>query len=340
MCLGPRAIDSSRYARASAGPAAEAQPVMWPSHLKRATPIRDKHWRLDDGAAPCPPTTVLMRTLLLLSLVAGLTSTQCASDHDAMSPPDLSVYQGTYRLPNGDSLMVRAEEDGLVIRMPGEDLFQFSDHRADSRVLAIEAKSQALIEALADRNRLRIADLMGGSNGPIEDAVSNLLEVTSPAFQTLKSASPYEVIGTVYRDEDSNHGFEDDGWGWQIFLRFDGDPDDVVVRLVWDGPSGILMHWGTVGEPPTADSLRFESRAPSRSWIRAFDPTTKTIRRLREMERETRASMIPARFSAYDVNSHQTVGVRFRKESPEAPMRVEIGPLPTTPARTGYRVRR
>lgn len=301
---------------------------------------RTQRWWWGSGATLYSPRTVLMRILSLLSLAVVLASTQCVSAQDARPTPDLAVYEGTYLLPNGDSLLVEAWRSGLMIRMPGGDLFQFSDRRSDSRVLAVEARSRALIEALADRDRQRIADLIGGSNGPSAEAVSSVIEVTAPAFQARAGESPFRVISTVYRDEDSDHGFEDDGWGWQTFLQFDGDPDDLVVRFVWDGSSGILMHWGTGGEPPRADSLRFEPRAPSRSWIRAFDPATETTRRLREVERETRASMIPARFSAYDVGSHQTVGVRFRKASPGGPMRIQIGPLPTADARTGYRVRR
>ena len=281
-----------------------------------------------------------MRILYFLSLAVVLSSTRCVSAQDARPTTDLAAYQGTYLLPNGDSLIVEAWRSGLIIRMPGGDLFQFSDRRSDSRVLAVETQSRALIEALADRDQQRIADLIGGSNGPIAEAVSSLIEVTAPAFQVRAGESPFRVISTVYRDEDSDHGFDDDGWGWQTFLQFDGDPDDVVVRFVWDGSSGILMHWGIGGEPPRADSLRFEPRAPSRSWIRAFDPATETTRRIREVEREARASMIPARFSAYDVDSHQTVGIRFRRVSPEDPMRIEIGPLPTAYVRTGYRVRR
>jgi len=278
-----------------------------------------------------------MRCLFFLFL-----STILVRDISAQEPHhgfDLSIYEGSYILPDGDSLFVIVAGDGLAIEMPGGNLFRFSDYRADSRILEVERRTLELMDAMVQGDRSRIAALFGSSSGPMEEYISSTLEIISPAFAEDAESSRYEVVATVYRDEDSDYGFEDSGWGWQTYIRFFDGPEDVMVRLVWDGVSGSLMHRGIGGTPPIATRLHFELRNPARSWIRAYDPSTQTTKRLREVERSSRSRMTPARFSAYDVDTHQTVGLRFRRDMPEDSMRIEIGPLGSEVQRVGYRVR-
>ena len=87
----------------------------------------------------------------------------------------------------------------------------------------------------------------------------------------------------------------------------------------------------------TASTLTFKPRSPSRSWIRAYNPSSNVILRLREVERDKRSSMIVARFIAYDITTHNTLGIRFRKTSADGKMMLQLGPLGSAVAVTGVR---
>lgn len=279
-----------------------------------------------------------MRHTIRLALVASVAVNICSAQEPA-SGSDFDVYAGTYVLTGGDTLIVAASGDGLVIEMPHGNLFRFSDHRADSRVIAIEHKTRQLMDSMIRGDRSRMAELIGASPGPMEEYIESTLDIISPAFAANATASRYEISATVYRDEDSDYGFEDEGWGWQTFVRFFGHSEDVVVRIVWDGGTGFLMHRGIGGTPPAATRLSFRPRKPARSWIRAYDPDTQTIKRLREVDRSNRVAMTPARFVAYDVETHQTIGVRFRRDILDDRMRIETGPLGSQILVAGFRER-
>lgn len=199
--------------------------------------------------------------------------------------------------------------------------------RADTRVLESEQKTRDLMDATIAGDRQKIATLFGASNGPMKDYIDHYLNVISGALKANPNHSRYKIIATAYRDEDSANGFEDDGWGWETYVRFEGSQKDIVIRVVWHGISGHHMHTGIDKKPPSASSLRFKQRLPSRSWIRAYSPDSGTILRIREVAKEKRSLMIPARFVSYDIATHNTVGVRFRREKKDGPMRIEIGPL-------------
>lgn len=239
-----------------------------------------------------------------------------------------SVYSGTYSLSNGDKLVVKAEGEKLVMKSLTGNLLDYSDSGADARVIYFEQKTFDLMEASVKDDRKKIAELFGASNGPMDQYIENYLEIISEAL-SLNSGNPhFEIIGTVYRDEDSNYGFEDGSWGWECYVRFTGGNDEnKTVRVVWDGVSGNNMHRGIGKVPPVINELVFEPRLPSRSWIRAYSPDTKTILRVREVERELRKNMVPARFVAYDISTHNTIGIRFRKAESDQKMQIEIGPL-------------
>jgi hypothetical protein len=259
--------------------------------------------------------------VLLLALPLGA--------QDIPMPAGFGVFAGSYVLPTGDSIRVEFTDGSLTVDWPGGDLFRLSDARKDSRVLAVEAKSVRLMAALARRDRDAIAGLMITSPGTMSAYIDATLELLSPALNDKNSVddSEVELLGTVYRDEDSEFGFGDDGWGWQVYLRIVSPMGGETVRLVWDGVSGALMHRGTGGEPPSTSRLIFTPRRPGRSWIRVYDPPSGTTPMLREVDAAHRALTFPARFVAYDVDTHHSVGLRFRRAAPGDPMVLEIGPL-------------
>ena len=267
------------------------------------------------------------RIIYAVALTVALFSCTSASTQEAAAGERFSIYSGVYVLPSGDSLIVESEGEALLIEMPGGNLYRFSDFRTDSRVLAVEQKTRELMDATVAGDRARIAFLFGASSGPMDEYIDSYLEVMSEALAAHPEHSRYEIDATEYRDEDSDYGFGDSGWGWQTYIRFFGTTEDVFARIVWDGLTGNNMHRGIGGSPAVAPRLRFMPRAPRSSWIRTYDPNSATILRVREVEHPGREQMIPARFIAYDVATHHTVGVRFRKDSPDEAMRIEIGPL-------------
>ncbi len=263
----------------------------------------------------CSNTQSLLLTILI---------TMCAISVVAQ---DFSVYEGAYSLSDGRKITVNAMPGGVRLHLENGDLFQYSDYKMDERVLFIEEKTMDLISATILNDREKIKVLFGDSNGSMSDYIDNYYQLVGDLITGSSNNIEYETVTTVYRDEDSDYGFEDNGWGWETYVSIsDGDQKN-TIRIVWDGITGNHMHTGTGKEIPTTSSLVFMARSPSRSWIRALDPGSHTIKRIREVEREKRSSMIPARFVAYDINTHQTVGIRFRKEATSDAMKMHIGPL-------------
>jgi len=266
-------------------------------------------------------TDTMRLPLVLLCLAVACRARPVAPE--GADPSPFAVFDGTYELEDGRTLVVRAGGEGLVLSSRALDLFAFSELRADARVRAVERRSRELALALAAGDRRAVETLVGP--GAV-DGVPRFLELWDE-LALGEELRGVEALGTGYRDEDAERGFSDDGWGWETFLRASFGGRERTLRFVWDGRSGELVHAGLDKELPRAGELAFAPRRPARSWIRVFDPGSGTTLRLRELPADARSAALPARFVAYDVDTHQTVGVRFRREDPGAAMRLELGPL-------------
>lgn len=272
-------------------------------------------------------------------LAAALAVLLTAAQDDGASPsPGFDMFAGAYALEDGRVLTVEARPGGLVATLDAGSLLDYADTRGDSRVLDVEARTTALMTATLAGQRDRVAALLGDADPASPDYVAGHFEVMAPMIDAYERHGRFEIAATVYRDEDSDNGFEDQGWGWEVFIRFEAGDEDAFARLVWDGNDGRNTHRGSGRAPPRLSALSFDPRAPSRSWIRVYDPHTQTTRRLREMPREHRMDAIPARFVAYDIAVHDTVSMRFRRPDPSAAMRVEIGPLGSDALTVGQRL--
>jgi len=250
---------------------------------------------------------------------------------------NLDVYSGNYSLVDGKTFVVIASEDRLEIKGVGINLFSMSDSRVDPRITAIEQRSIALIKATLNGDRGNIAKIMDFSGESLNEYVDNYLNVMAIVINDKNRVTDIKPTLTVYRDEDSDHGFEDNSWGWETYINIATSSTSHTVRLVWDGYTNKHMHTGMGKETPYRNVMNFLIRKPSRSWIRVYDPSSQTIKRLREIEEVKRADAIPARFVAYDVDTHQSVAVRFRKNSQSANMSIEVGPLGSALVKTGVR---
>lgn len=250
----------------------------------------------------------------------------------------INVYDGLYELENNQTLKVFTKNDKLVVKLIGQNLLDYSDSRVDSRVRKIEGKTKDLIEATLANNRKKISELFIESNGAMEEYIDGYFETMKPVINSNPEQTAYKIISTIYRDEDSNYGFGDQGWGWETYILFQNNNKDIFVRIVWDGITGKNVHRGGIGKlPPKKEELEFSIRKPSRSWIKAYDPSSQTIVRVREVDKSKRMNMIPARFIAYDIDTHSTIGIRFRKEK-KSPMSIELGPLGSNIIVKGHKI--
>lgn len=263
-------------------------------------------------------STYILMTLLVIS---GNTFSQ------GIKKENLSIYEGRYKLNNNEIVEVVAENDTLKIKLKNGNLLDYSDTKVDSRVIDIERKTNELIQATIANERNKIADLFIESNGDMNDYIDGFIDVMQPALKATPDRTEFKIITTIYRDEDSNYGFDSESWGWETYILFKGIENDVYSRIIWDGPTGKHIHKGIGKYPPVKNQLEFLVRLPNRSWIKAYDPKSDKIIKLRDVSKNDRKNMIPARFIAYDIETHNTVGVRFRKTDKQLPMVIEIGPL-------------
>lgn len=245
----------------------------------------------------------------------------------AIETNDFKVFGGKYKLPDGRYISVIPNHDGLSLQIDSGSLLEFADINADSRVLAIKKKTSDILNAAINGDRTRVAELLQKSPGKMEDYVDSFFDVLEPALNLKPKLNEFRTVSVTYRDEDSEYGFADKSWGWETFTTFSKNNKEVIVRLVWDGILGHNVHRGTGKFPISKDTLEFQARKPSRSWIRVYSPETKQIQMVRELPRESRKNIVPARFIAYDIDTHNTVGIRFRMQETAASMRLEIGPL-------------
>ncbi|WP_448570052.1 hypothetical protein [Thalassotalea ganghwensis] len=248
------------------------------------------------------------------------------------------IYDGIYKLTDGRNVTVTSTNEELLLAIDSGSLLEFADIRADSRVIAIEEKTAQLMNSTILNNRKRIAELFVKSPGNMDDYIDGYFDVIAPALALKPKLSEFEVINTTYRDEDSDYGYGDKSWGWETFTQFARGDKEVMVRIVWDGVSGHNVHRGTGKLPVVKEELNFKPRKPSRSWVRVYSPDTQKIQMVRELPREQRKSVIPARFIAYDIDTHNTVGIRFRKENDDANMVMEIGPLGSDILKSAHRI--
>jgi hypothetical protein len=275
-----------------------------------------------------------MLSIRLAPVLVGLISA-CSSQASAPQQPPATfaetspwqVFEGTYVGPDDSSIDVSAQADGLMLRTNGFDFLRHSDLRSDARVLACEAKTSDLIEASRTGDSQRIAELFQQSSGDTAARVRHYHETFADIFFSGDPPDSFELLGTLYRDEDAKHGFSDAGFGWETFARLVWSERERTIRFVWDGTSGEIQHQGFDKQLPRASELVFAPRAPARSWIHVYDPATGTTPMIREVQRERRAALMPTRFVAYDVDANQTVSMRFRRLDTDAPMTLELGPL-------------
>jgi len=239
------------------------------------------------------------------------------------------IYEGIYKLDNNLIVEVIAVNGKLKIKLNNGNLLDYSDTKTDVRVLEVERKTRELIQATIENDRKKIAELFIKSpvDTDMKDFIDGFIDVMQPALKANPDRTDFQIITTIYRDEDSNYGFEDEGWGWETYILFKGIEKNIYARIIWDGPTGKHIHRGIAKSPPIKSELEFSVRLPSRSWIKAYDPKSQTITKLRDVSKNETPDMIPARFVAYDIETHNTVGVRFRKNEKHLPMRIEIGPL-------------
>lgn len=237
------------------------------------------------------------------------------------------IYVGKYKLSDGRHLIVNTNNNELMVEIDRGSLLEFADIRADSRVVAIEKKTAELFNATISKDRKRIAELFITSPIDMDDYIDGHFDILEPALALKPKLNEFDIISTSYRDEDSEYGYGDASWGWETFTKFSDGKKDVIVRIVWDGVSGHNAHRGTGKFPIIKNKLSFKPRMPSRSWIRVYSPETQKTQMLRELPREIRKNTISARFVAYDIDTHNTVGIRFRKPEKEGEMTLEIGPL-------------
>ncbi len=277
-----------------------------------------------------------MRSLIAAFLLFSGIGLQVSSAQSTDSDHDLSFYDGVYVASDGSSFEVMSASDTIRIIYSG-NLFQFSDSKADERYVRAEKKSLDTITALIQDDRESLRKLFGAAPGSMDEYIESTSEIIAAEVDLSDQSLKLQVLGSVYRDEDSAFGFEDNGWGIQSFIRATWDSGDTSIRFVWDGVTGNLMHRGTGGYPPSISELVFSIRPPSRSWIRMFDPDDGISKRIREVDKSKRSSLIPARFVAYDSASNQTVSVRFRRESVDKTLRLEIGPLGSDSFQTAHR---
>lgn len=238
-----------------------------------------------------------------------------------------AIFAGTYQLADGRTLTIVPHSDRINASLSEGSFLDYADNRIDPRLLAVEARTAELMDASIAADLGKVAQLLGVH--PIDDLpyIEGHMEIIAAALAAYREHGEYQVVATTYRDEDSDYGFEDQSWGWETYVRFEAGEEDEYVRISWDGMSGLNMHRGTGRMPPELGELAFTPRAPSRSWIRVYDPKAGITQRVREMAREDRDLAIPARFIAYDIDTHVTVGIRFRKPEADGAMHVEIGPL-------------
>jgi len=267
-----------------------------------------------------------MRSRIVAVLLFSGIVFQASSAQTIDTNHNLSLFDGVYLASDGSSFEVISAKNNLRIIYSG-NLFDFSDSKVDERYVRAEQKSLDTIRALIRDDREVLSKLFGAAPGSMDDYIESTSEIIAAEVDLTDQSLKLQILGSVYRDEDSAFGFEDNGWGIQSFILATWDSGESSIRFVWDGITGDLMHRGTGGFPPSISELEFSIRPPSRSWIRMFDPEDGLSKRIREVDGSRRSSLIPARFVAYDLASNQSVSVRFRRESIDGPMRLEIGPL-------------